>query len=74
MRCAQERGFQPPEVLTPPGTPLALPAREEGSTDSEEEEALMQLEAAAEQPKEKDGSDIELEPAETTRHAPFLGV
>ena len=41
VRCAQERGFQPPEVLTPPATPLALQARspEDGSTDSEEEEA-----------------------------------
>ena len=34
-------------------------------------EALMQLDAAAEQPKEKDGSDIELDPAETTRHFLF---
>lgn len=81
VRCALERGLDPPEAGTPPQTPLAiqqpqtpLTLRDEdgASTGSEEEEALM---LAEQTPKDdKDGSDLELDPAETTRFPNLVNV
>ena len=83
VRCALERGFDPPEAATPtqtpraiqsPQTPLTLRDKEDGaSTDSEEEQALMQLEEDAGK-EAKDDSDLELDPAETTRFPNLVNV
>jgi len=83
VRCALERGFDPPEAATPtqtpraiqsPQTPLTLRDKEDGaSTDSEEEQALMQLEEDAGKDA-KDDSDLELDPAETTRFPNLVNV
>eukprot|EP00435_Cladocopium_sp_Y103_P014104 s1122_g3.t1 len=81
VRCALEKGLDPPEAGTPPQTPLAIQQpqtpltlrdQDGASTGSEEEEALMLQDQT---PKDdKDGSDIELDPAETTRFPNLVNV
>lgn len=70
VRCALERGLDPPEAGTPPQTPLAIQQPQTSLTLRDE--ALM---LAEQTPKDdKDGSDLELDPAETTRFPNLVNV
>lgn len=63
---------QTPLAIQQPQTPLTLRDEDGASTGSEEEEALM---LAEQTPKDdKDGSDLELDPAETTRFPNLVNV